>query len=142
MKDEFRFWAEMDVRWGDEDSYGHVNNAIYLSYFEQGRADFFTEMGLHLDQSRAGGAGPIVAHLNCTYKQPLTYPTTIQVGVRCVEVGNRSFKLSQMICRKGETKPVAFGEVVCVWFDYNQQCAATVPDELRNALLTWRTPSS
>lgn len=132
----------MDVRWGDEDSYGHVNNAVYLTYFEQGRAAFFTELGLHLDKARADGAGPIVAHLNCTYKQPLTYPANLRVGIRTLEVGNRSFKLGQVLCREGETQPAAFGDVVCVWFDYETQAAAPVPQALRELLTAWSGPES
>jgi len=138
MMEKFRFWTGMDVRWGDEDSYGHVNNAVYLSYFEQGRAAFFGKIGLHLDKAREAGAGPVVAHLDCTYKQSLTYPALIRVGIRTLEVGTRSFKLGQVLCREGETQPAAFGDVVCVWFDYHNQVTAPVPSELREHLLAWR----
>ncbi len=35
----------ISVRWGDMDAMGHVNNAAYLTYFEQARFDWWKATG-------------------------------------------------------------------------------------------------
>ena len=42
-KQDFKFWTNLNMRWVDMDSLGHINNAVYLNYFETARVDFFSK---------------------------------------------------------------------------------------------------
>ena len=49
---EFKFFHPIEIRYGDLDPQGHVNNAKYLTYFEQARVHYLIELGLFsADQS-------------------------------------------------------------------------------------------
>lgn len=53
------------------DTFGHVNNAVYLSIYEEARWDFITRNGLGLDQILASKIGPVLLDLNLTFKSEL-----------------------------------------------------------------------
>jgi hypothetical protein len=52
-REQFSFWAEVEVRWGDMDAQGHVNNAVYFTYCETARIKLLRSIGV---QGRSGGA--------------------------------------------------------------------------------------
>ncbi len=110
--------ASLEVRWGDQDAFGHVNHACFATYFEHARYVFFKELGIELDQMRAQGEGPILARLACDYRQELSCGDQLRVETTTAKVGHSSFHLRQVLYRNGLTEPAAEAEVVLVWFDY------------------------
>ena len=85
LLDGYPVLTEMPVRWGDMDAFNHVNNVVYLRYFESARIAYFEELHA-VDFSPRGGIGPILAATSCAFKFPLPYPDTISIGARCVEL--------------------------------------------------------
>jgi acyl-CoA thioester hydrolase len=88
-----RHIARVPLRWADMDSYGHVNNAVYLRYLQEARVDM-----LFVHAPRRGAAtfhaGSVVARHEIDYIQPLRHrdlPVRVEVWVR--EVRNSSFTL-------------------------------------------------
>ena len=64
--------TEIPVLWGDVDSFGHVNNIIYLKWCETSRVELFRKMydvkTLDTENIQLGsGVGPILANFNCNY---------------------------------------------------------------------------
>ena len=91
--------------WGDMDSFGHVNNIIYLKWCETSRVELFREMWdvktLDTDNVQLGkGIGPILANFNCNYKFPVKYPDEINVKTRVSHIGNSSFGIEHEIFSK------------------------------------------
>ena len=70
---EFPVVIEMPVRWGDMDAFNHVNNVVYLRYFESARIAYFERLGFGISIAEQG-IGPILASTSCEFKFPLTYP--------------------------------------------------------------------
>lgn len=74
--------AHIPVRWGDMDSYGHVNNTLYFQYLEEARVAWFETLGIDLE---GAAEGPVVLQSLHTYLKPVVHPATV-VG-NCTPAG-------------------------------------------------------
>ena len=116
---------ELKTRWRDIDSFGHVNNAVFLTYIEDARILFFrrwkiTEMNKSL----------IVASIKIDYLQQIDHPSNLIVGQKISRIGNSSFDIQSTLFIKGQSKPVARSVVISVCFDYKQNKSVPVYDEI------------
>ncbi len=86
---EFRFYHPIEVRYGDLDPQGHLNNAKYFTYIEQARITYWKHLGLW-----GGGSfidiGIILAEARMTFKAPVLWGQPILVGVRITRLGHKS----------------------------------------------------
>ena len=128
----YRHFLAIPTRWLDNDSYGHVNNVAYYSYFD-------TVVNEHL--IRAGGLDigndPIVGYVvetSCRFRKPLTFPETIDAGLRVTRLGATSVTYEIGIFRQGDDEPAATGRFVHVWVDRATQRPAPIPPRIRAVL--------
>ena len=117
---------ELKTRWRDIDSFGHVNNAVFLTYIEDARILFFrrwkiTEMKKSL----------IVASIKIDYLQQIDHPSDLIVGQKISRIGNSSFDIQSAIFLNNDPKPAANSVVSCVCFDYEQSKSVPVYDEIK-----------
>ena len=71
------------MRWSDMDAYGHVNNVVYLQYFEMARVALFFERA-SLEERTGLRRGTVVAAHEIAYKRPVVYssrPLDVQIWV-------------------------------------------------------------
>lgn len=129
---DFRHFLEIATRWIDNDSYGHVNNVVYYAYFD-------TVVNEHL--IRAGGLdirnGPaigLVAETFCRFHRPLSFPATVEAGMRVARLGTTSVRYELGLFASGEVDAVATGHFVHVWVDRASRRPVPVPDAIRAAL--------
>ena len=124
--------VEVPVQWSDQDAFGHVNNAKYLTWFETSRIVYVKQcgMGHFMDNSKIG---PILASATCNYRQQVAFPNDVLVGTRVSRVGQRSFTMEHRILSRDADGVVADGQSIIVMFDYEKQESVYVPEELRNA---------
>jgi YbgC/YbaW family acyl-CoA thioester hydrolase len=132
-RDQFKFWKSIEVRWGDMDSVGHVNNTVYFTYLESARVELLRKLGVRGKQG-GGAEGPALVSTSCDFKKQVIYPAVIDVGV-CVEtIGRRSFRTSYGLFLRGTDDLVATASGVNAWIDYAAERAVELPDWLRQAL--------
>ena len=117
---------EITVAWGEMDAFGHVNNIVYLRYFESARIAYFEKLGT-METLTATGIGPILAETRCRYKLPLTYPDTISVGARTVELAADRYLMEYRVVSHRHGKVAAEGEGRIVSYDYKSQRKAPLP---------------
>jgi len=127
------FYKDLDIRWGDQDNMGHVNNAVFSTYFEEARAYFFEQVDIFIHKPLYPQQGPIMAALELQFKQQLSWPARVRVLVRTVKIGNSSFHLSHELYSQAD-ELVCTGKAVIVWFHYGEQRSAPLPDSIRNKL--------
>ncbi|MDJ0839660.1 MAG: thioesterase family protein [Acidobacteriota bacterium] len=137
MNREFRFEAPISIRWGDMDAMGHVNNTRFIGYFEEGRIKFFQALAIGVDITADLTEGPILAAIECQFRQQLEWPAEILVGTRVIEIGNRSFKVEHRIRTKDSEEIAATGVGAIVWFDYAAQKPKPLPETLVEQLKQW-----
>lgn len=124
---------KIEVRFADLDVMGHVNNAIFLNYFEQGRMSFFKQcIGGEWNWNKYG---IIVARNEIDYLKPVLLHDEIYVTAEYGSMGNKSFQMLMRVYKveSGEEIDCARGVVTVVCFDYEKQKTIPVPDEWRNA---------
>lgn len=121
------------VAWGDMDAFGHVNNVVYLRWFETGRMTFFTEIGVSL-RDLESGSGPILAQTSCSFEKPVTFPDAVTVHSSIARVGTKSFVMRYRVESLTLGTTAAQGEGTIVWFDYGAGSSVPVPDDVRASL--------
>ncbi len=129
---EFDVLYPITTRWMDNDIYGHVNNVTYYSYFDTTINRYLIEVG-GLDINNAPVVGYVVSS-NCQFKKSVAYPDALEAGLRVVRIGNSSVTYELGLFKSGDGEPAAFGQVVHVFVDREQNCAVAIPQKIRGAL--------
>ncbi|HEY6137854.1 MAG TPA: thioesterase family protein [Thermoanaerobaculia bacterium] len=116
----------------DLDAFGHVNNAVYLSYFEWARAKLWFEL--------TGGANArdisfIVARAEIDFKAQIGLEP-IELAVRVGEMRTTSFDTLYEIRNQNGKQLAATGRVVLVLFDWKRHAKLPIPDDLREKVRT------
>ena len=124
----------MEVRYGDLDPQGHVNNAKHLTYFEQARIQYMIELGLFTKNQSFMEIGVILADIHITYLGPIYFGQKIKVGVHAARLGNKSMTWEQNIVDVESGKEIAKGEVVMVTYDYRQEKTIPIPLEWKDKI--------
>lgn len=129
----YRVLLEIPVWWGDQDAFGHVNNTVYLRWFESARIEYSNRIGLTttMDGRRIG---PILAAVQCDFRRQLTYPDVVSVGVKISRVGRTSLTMQHRIISRRLGAIAAEGSSTMVVFDYSANRPTPVPDEIRRAI--------
>ena len=128
----YRHFLKIPTRWSDNDIYGHVNNVVYYSYFDTVVNTYLIEKGA-LDIAASPVIGLAVESL-CTFKKALTYPETIEAGLRVGRLGNTSVRYEIGIFRAGEDDPAATGYFVHVYVARATRKPVALPEPLRRVL--------
>ena len=123
----------LPVQWGDQDAFGHVNNAVPLRWFETSRIAYLEDSGLsHL--MTGDSLIPIVASITCNYRRQVVYPDTVRVGTRMAEMGRSSMILAHTVYSDSHRAIAADGQTVIVFFDFQRQRPTRIPPEVREKL--------
>ncbi len=131
---EFRFFHPIEVRYGDLDPQGHLNNAKYLTYFETARINYFAQLGLFTPGQSFLDIGVILADARVTFLAPVEFGTPVKVGVRTSKLGNKSITVEQNIVHAGTGEVLASGRVILVAYDYHTSKSLPIPDVMREKI--------
>lgn len=124
------FTYTLPVRWRDCDMYQHVNNAVYLTYFEEARGHFWRRLkGPDFD-----GFDFIIAEITCTYRSPAELGETLDVDVWVSDVGTKSFQLGYRVVETETGRLVATGKSAQVMYDHAKKASFAIDDALRARL--------
>ena len=116
----------------DNDAYGHVNNVVYMSWFDTVVNEYLIRSGvLDLRQSEVVG---FVVETQCRYLAPLAFPQSIDAGLRVRSIGTSSVRYEIGIFAEGADSASAQGHFVHVYVDRATGNPAKVPAKLRAAL--------
>ncbi len=146
--------VEIPVRFRDLDAMGHVNNSVYLTYFEEARVKCLE--AVHYDINDPEGFGFVLAEALCRYHSPLYFGEKARIGLKVSEIGTRGWgvhllsppgiglKVSEIgtksfrfVYRVEEAKThrlVAAGYTVQVAYDYENHRSIPLSDRLIESL--------
>jgi acyl-CoA thioester hydrolase len=129
----FNFFHPIEVRYGDLDPQGHVNNAKYLTYCEHARISYLSHLGLW-----KGGSfldiGIILADVKITFHAPILFGQKVQIGVRTTRMGNKSLTVEHCIEQVPDSQTYADSTVILVAYDYHQQSTIPIPKGWRKTI--------
>lgn len=124
-------WAlttEIRVAWGDMDAFGHVNNTVYLRWFETARIEWLALVEFPEGAQR----GPMLKTVSAVFEAQVKYPDTVDVRVRAEAPGRTSVKLVYEATSRTSGAVVARGDSVVVLVE--RGASAPLPDDLRARL--------
>lgn len=117
------------MRWADMDAFGHVNNVQFLRYLESARIAY--ALSVYTSELQAEGQNIILANISCAFRRQLKWPGEVDILTRTVGLGRTSIRLEQLMYLAGTEAIAAKAESVLVWFDFERQLPAQIPEELR-----------
>lgn len=121
------FTIPVEIRFNDIDGMGHVNNALYLTYLEQCRMRFFTEVA----GSQSERDFPfILAHAALDYKVPLKMGSQAQVKMWTARIGGKSWDFDYEIKDRKTSVIYATGKTVQVAYDYQLEKSTELEGDL------------
>ena len=130
---EFRFYCPIEVRYGDLDPQGHLNNAKYLTYIEQARINYIKHLGLW-DGDSFLNIGIILAEVHLTFRSPIHFDQPVRVGVRVARLGNKSLNMEYRLEDASNGLELARGSSVSVAYDYHQRKTIPLLNNWREAI--------
>ena len=123
---------KIQVRFSDIDVMGHVNNAVYLSYFEMARVIFFSELlGEQWDWKKDG---VLLRKTEIEYIKPLLLHEQPEIFIYTNKIGNKSFGLGYELKVLDEIRTT--GSSVLVSFDSTKMITTELPQKLKEVLST------
>jgi len=129
LREGFFVWVSLPVQWGDQDAFGHVNNTVYLRWFESARIAYGRQVVLGDLEGKA--VGPILAAISCQYRRQLTFPDTVHVGARITRIGRSSLAMEHRLISESLQAIAAEGDSTLVSFDYAAQKSVPLPADVR-----------
>lgn len=127
----YKQWSQINLRYGDTDRQGHINNAVYCTLYESGRVDFLFDDG----KSVAGeGTAFVIARIALDYLKEMHFPGDVKVGSKILSIGRSSFRVGQAIFYKGQCCSTA--ESVIVVTDPVTGKSKPIPEQLKIVLET------
>jgi acyl-CoA thioester hydrolase len=119
----------LETRYADYDTKGHVNNAVYLTYFEVARVRAW------LDAVRGSPDAPfIIAEAAVRYLRPAMIGTPLDIEITTSEVRNKAWVWRYRILDARDDALVAEGQTVQVMYDYDAHRSVEIPGDVRAAL--------
>jgi acyl-CoA thioester hydrolase len=131
---DYALFRSIPTRWMDNDVYGHVNNVVYYSYFDTVVNAALIDAGL-LDPVSSKIIG-LVVESGCRYHAPLSFPETVEAGMRVAKLGTASVRYEIGLFKAGEESAAADGHFVHVYVDSETRRPTPLPGPLREFLAT------
>lgn len=131
---DFPVQTNITVQWGEMDAANHVNNVVYLRWFEHARVVYLDRLNYPVVLEQEGLPGVILAKQDCKYLFPVHYPDTITMGIKVTEIGEDRFVMHCKMYSQEHQRLVAIANATIVTYDYVKQSKAPVPESLRRGI--------
>ena len=120
----------VEIRWRDLDGFGHVNNAVFLTYLEEARDEFYTGLLSHDTVNRM-----VLRHTSLDFRRSLVQSDDlVDVALVVIRVGSSSVVTSETITSSATGEVAAVAESVMVHCDQTRERSQPFPDEARQLL--------
>lgn len=131
--EDFKYRVKIPIRFADIDAFGHVNNAIYLTYFEIARSSYWDE----IIEWNWDELGIIIRRSLVDYLKPIHLNDEIYAYVKTSRIGNSSFDLDYILVKiiDGREEICTSGQTMCVTFDYKSKLSVPIPEKQRNKMI-------
>ena len=131
-RDDYAHFLTIPTRWNDNDSYGHVNNAVYYYFIDTVVNGYLIDNGL-LDLKLSQTIG-LAVETGCKYYGSIEYPDIVHAGLRVTKLGNSSVTYDIGIFKNAETTASAQGHFVHVYVDEKTRRPVPISDMMRKKL--------
>ena len=127
----FTVVRELMPRFRDTDAMGHINNAVYVTYLEVARQEYWRAFSGAQDYRRVPF---ILAHVTIDFRSEALVNEALLLGIRCEWIGGKSFAFRYEIREKTSERLVVEATSVQVCYDYDAKRSIPMPGELKRTL--------
>jgi acyl-CoA thioester hydrolase len=125
----------IQARWRDLDAFGHVNNAVYFTYFEHARIGYIHALLpgaqlLDINRPVPRDMQFIIAEATCHYRAPAVLGDQLAVSIHVSRVGHKSLIFEYRLVEEKSGRLVAEGCTTQVFYDYATGRSKPVPEDL------------
>jgi acyl-CoA thioester hydrolase len=132
MHSDKLFSTNIEVRFRDLDAIGHVNNAVFFTYFEEGRKHFSKKV---FEVSDVSDFNFIMAHIQCDFIKPIQFSDRVILQMWVKDIGTKSFSFEyRLVDFSDEAMVYATGKSTQVCYDYQKNRSIEVPAKMRERL--------
>ncbi|MGD9837100.1 MAG: acyl-CoA thioesterase [Afipia sp.] len=129
LRSGYAYFQLMTTRWMDNDSYRHMNNTTYYSFFDSIVNQYLIENGaLDVEKSEVIG---LVAETMCRYFRSVGFPSRLDVGLRASHIGNSSVRYEVALFRGDDNEASAQGHLVHVYVERASGRPVPIPEKLK-----------
>ena len=121
----------IEVRFKDIDMMGHVNNAVYITYFENARAGYWRVLGAWAGRPESTY---VLARAECDYRNPATLDDELGCHIKVTRFGRTSFAFQYLLRDEKSGRIIVEGRSVQVMYDYDQRKPRLLDDELKDRM--------
>ena len=134
----YKYKTPIPIRFSDMDAFGHVNNAIYLTYFEIARSNYWRDI-IGWDWNETG---IILGRSEINYLKPIMINDVIACYVRTTRIGNSSFDVMHVLVKVTEhgEEICTTGKTVCISYDYHANKSVPIPGKQRQSMIEYDEP--
>jgi acyl-CoA thioester hydrolase len=135
------FTIRQPVAWGELDAYGHVNNVVYLRWFETVRFHYFEVVGIGALWA-AERKGPILARTEVDFRAPVRFPDELLSSMVVTRIGRSSVTMRNALWSTRDERLCAEATSVAVFVDYAAGGRPiAVPEAVRAAIRALEGPA-
>jgi acyl-CoA thioester hydrolase len=125
--------SELRVRSCDVDSFGHVNNAVYLMYAEAARNDYMLQRGLIFADFERWKAGPVLFSAKLDYKSPARTDDELVITGHMQNQGRTRFGIVHEMLLKKDSRLICRAELVFAFVDLTTGRPCRIPEPFAKA---------
>jgi acyl-CoA thioester hydrolase len=135
-----RHTAHCQIRWSDMDAFGHVNNARYLTLFEEARTELIARTAA--EEGLSGlMSGVVVARHEIDYLRPIDYqPDPVRIDTWVFQVRNASFRVAYEMFDHDGGEIVARARTLLVPYDLERSRPRRLTPVEKDFLKQWSSP--
>lgn len=123
--DKFRHRIPAQLRFNDIDILGHVNNTVYFSYYDTGKARYMEAVCKGDIDFRK--VETVIANVDCAFIKPILFGQNIDVLTRLSEMGDKHICLQQMLVDADNGTVHSLCNTVMVYIDVKTMTPISVP---------------
>ena len=125
---DYRTFKVVPTRWNDNDSFGHLNNAVHYSLFDSAIAGWLMD-NLSLDVANDEQICVVVEN-SCNYFEEISFPDVVTVGLRITHIGTSSVRYEIGLFRNDDQVTAARGHFVHVYVNEKTRSPEPMSDAM------------
>jgi thioesterase-3 len=115
------FEYEVLIRESHLDTFGHVNNAVYVQLYEEARWDFITKNGFGLDVIQQSGKGPVILDLKVSFRREVKLREIIKITSQTLELVNSKIMVLEQKMINAQGKVASEATFTVGFFDLKER---------------------
>lgn len=128
---KFRHTLPIQLRFNDFDQFGHVNNTVYFTYYDLGKADYFASVDSNLNMKEEG---VVVVNIEANFLSPILISDSVAVQTAVAKVGTKSMALIQQVIDTKTNDVKCICKSVLVAFDLKKGESKEIPESWKEAI--------